>query len=55
MNSDGTDNLGMLPQALERSQVRPEVAVLDWKSLNATAKAETIKKLNEVGLDYERA
>jgi D-aminoacyl-tRNA deacylase len=53
-NADGTDNLGMLSQALERSSVRPEAAVLDWKSLNSSAKAETLKKLNELGLDYEK-
>ncbi len=53
-NEDGTSNLGMIAQAMERSQVKPEAAVVDWKSLNAMTKAETIKKLNEVGLEYER-
>lgn len=54
-NEDGTSNLGMLAQAMERSTPEPEVAVVDWKSLNAASKAETVKKLNEVGLDYEKA
>ncbi|MCL5239223.1 MAG: hypothetical protein M1286_01990 [Candidatus Marsarchaeota archaeon] len=54
LNEDGTDNLDVLAQTLERSDIEPETAVIDWKSLNATMKEQTIKKLNEIGLDNEK-
>jgi D-aminoacyl-tRNA deacylase len=53
-NNDGTSNLNMLEQVLERSIPAPESAVIEWKSLNSLAKEETIKKLDEIGLDYEK-
>lgn len=54
LNEDGTNNLDMLEQTLERSTHKPEAAVIDWKSLNAVTKEETIGKLEEIGLDYEK-
>ncbi|MDE1874067.1 MAG: hypothetical protein KGI04_03025 [Candidatus Micrarchaeota archaeon] len=54
LNEDGSNNLDVLDQALERSSPRPECAVIDWKSLNSPAKEQTIKKLNEIGLDNEK-
>jgi D-aminoacyl-tRNA deacylase len=53
-NDDGSSNLGVLEQAIERSEPKPELAVVDWKSLNSRMKEETIKKLNEIGLDNEK-
>ena len=53
-NDDGSSNLDVLEQALERSSNKPEVAVVDWKSLNSAMKEQTIKKLNEIGLDNEK-
>ncbi|MGA3020989.1 MAG: D-aminoacyl-tRNA deacylase [Candidatus Micrarchaeales archaeon] len=53
-NNDGTGNLDMLEQVLERSIPAPESAVIEWKSLNSSTKEETIKKLDEIGLDYEK-
>jgi D-aminoacyl-tRNA deacylase len=52
-NADGSNNLDVLEQALKRSTPEPEAAVIDWKSLNAATREETIKTLDEIGLDYE--
>lgn len=54
LNDDGSNNLDVLAQALERSSEKPEIAVVDWKSLNSVMKEQTIKKLNEIGLDNEK-
>jgi D-aminoacyl-tRNA deacylase len=54
LNEDGTSNLAVLEQALTRSTPEPEAAVVDWKSLNSLMKEETLKKLEEMGLDYEK-
>ncbi len=44
----------MLSQAFEMSYPRPELAVIEWKSMNATERNEIIKELNVIGIDYER-
>ncbi len=54
LNDDGSDNFDVLEQTLERSTHRPELAVLEWRSLNSLAKEKAIKKLDEIGLDYEK-
>ncbi len=54
LNEDGSSNLDVLEQALDRSEPKPELAVIDWKSLSSIMKEETIKKLNEIGLDNEK-
>lgn len=54
LNEDGTDNLAVLSQALERSNLAPEIAVVDWKSINAVAKNRVVEALNRLGLDYEK-
>lgn len=54
LNEDGTNNLGVLDQTLSRSAPEPEGAVVDWKSLNSLMKEETLKKLEEMGLDHEK-
>ncbi|MEM3212287.1 MAG: D-aminoacyl-tRNA deacylase [Candidatus Micrarchaeaceae archaeon] len=54
-NEDGTNNSFMLDQAFERSRQKPELAVIDWHSFNAVERQEMIKKMNELGIDYERA
>ena len=53
-NPDGAYNFDVLEQCLDRTTHRPEVAVIDWKGLGSAARAEAIKKLNEIGLDYEK-
>ncbi|MDE1855776.1 MAG: hypothetical protein KGH49_00885 [Candidatus Micrarchaeota archaeon] len=54
VNMDGTDNLHMLEQAMERSKQKPDLAVIEWKSINANTKDRVITKLDELGLDYEK-
>ncbi len=53
-NDDATNNVFMLEQAVSRSKPEPELAVLDWHSFNSMERQEIIKKLNELGIDYER-
>ncbi len=53
-NGDGTDNIEMLNQAVERSSERVEKAVIDWKSINSEVRSRVIKKLSDIGIDYER-
>ncbi|HVA82916.1 MAG TPA: D-aminoacyl-tRNA deacylase [Candidatus Aquilonibacter sp.] len=54
LNEDGTDNLQMLEQALTRSKNPPELAVVDWKSINAEIKNRVLGELNRIGLDHEK-
>jgi D-aminoacyl-tRNA deacylase len=44
----------MLRQAIERSDVQVEKAVIEWKSLNAGQRNEIVQKLEETGIDYEK-
>ncbi|MGC8628598.1 MAG: D-aminoacyl-tRNA deacylase [Candidatus Micrarchaeia archaeon] len=53
-NEDSTNNVFMLEQAVTRSKPAPEIAILDWHSFNSMERQEIIKKLNELGIDYER-
>ena len=54
LNSDGTDNIEMLEQAIAKSSERAESAVIDWKSIKSVQRAAIIKKLEEIGIGYER-
>ncbi len=42
----------MIPQGVERSSPKAEIGIIDWKSLRAAEREASIKKLNELGLDY---
>lgn len=44
----------MLRQAVERSNPRAEVAVIEWKSIGADQRARVIRELDSLGVDYER-
>jgi D-aminoacyl-tRNA deacylase len=44
----------MIPQAIARSVPKAEIGIIDWKSLKGSEREAIIKKLNEVGLDYEK-
>ena len=46
--------VGMLGQAAERSSVRPDKALIEWKSIRASDREAVIAELNRVGIDYER-
>ena len=47
--------VGMLEQAFERSDPKPSAAVIEWKSIKAETRNSIIKKLNEMGMEYEKA
>jgi D-aminoacyl-tRNA deacylase len=48
------DRTGMLAQAASRSDGKPEIALIEWKSINADKRNKVTSKLEELGLDYER-
>ncbi|MDE1767842.1 MAG: hypothetical protein KGH64_02200 [Candidatus Micrarchaeota archaeon] len=54
INSE-VDSISMLEQAVARSSERPDLAVIDWKSINSSARAHVIKELDRIGIGYERA
>lgn len=54
VDADGSDNTAMLWQAAERGGRLAEVGVIEWKSINADARNRVIKRLGQMGLDYER-
>ncbi len=45
----------MLEQAFERSFPKPSAAVIEWKSIKAETRNSIIKKLNDMGMEYEKA
>lgn len=54
VSDDIESSLATLPQVLERSRPKPELALIDWKSFNLETKSKIIKKLNEIGLEYAK-
>ena len=54
INNDGTDNIEMLGQAVERSNAKVDTAVIEWKSMNAATRDKVIKRIDEMGIGYER-
>jgi len=52
-NPDNSDNTDMLVQAVERSKIKPEIAVIEKHSFNAREREEIIKRLNDIGIGYE--
>lgn len=42
----------MIGQAIERCSPKPEIAVIEWKSIKGEVRDRTLKKLEELGLDY---
>lgn len=45
----------MLGQAVERSDLEVETAVIDWKSLNSEQKGRIVSELDRMGVGYEKA
>ena len=45
---------GMLEKAVQRSEARPEVAVLDWKGIRSEHKPGVLAELDRLGLDHEK-
>ncbi|MEM4097771.1 MAG: D-aminoacyl-tRNA deacylase [Candidatus Micrarchaeaceae archaeon] len=54
LNADGTDNFAMLESAVFQSAVKPEIAVIEWKSLNSKLREMALAELEKIGMDYER-
>ena len=48
------DSIDMLDQAVDRSSPRPEIAVIDWKSINSVTRENVIRRLEGIGIGYER-
>ncbi len=48
------DNVELLEQAFSRSSVKPEIALIEWKSINADKRNKVLRKLEDMGLDHER-
>ena len=46
------DCVDMIGQAIERSNPRPEIAVMDWSALKSVERTTILKRLEEFGLDY---
>jgi D-aminoacyl-tRNA deacylase len=44
----------MLQQAVERSDIIAEVAVVEWKSFKSEERAGLLKELERIGVDYEK-
>jgi D-aminoacyl-tRNA deacylase len=53
-NTDGSSNLDMISAAIERSSVKAEKAVIDWKGLPSPVRSEAIKILSGIGIEYEK-
>ncbi len=51
----GTWNTDMIEAAIKRSDQETEFAVIDWKSMGSEPRSVIIDKLEELGIDYERA
>ncbi len=47
-----TGEQGMLSRAIERSEERAEIVVIDWKSVRSENKARIVAELEGLGMDY---
>ncbi len=54
INKGPFENISMIEAAVDCSGIPPECAVIDWKSMNSELRGDIIKKLDDIGLDYER-
>ena len=48
------NEVDMVEQAVDRSSIIPERAVIEWKSINAGQRNGIIKVLDKLGVDHER-
>ena len=55
IKDDSAWNTDMIEAAVKRSDQEIELAVIDWKSLGSEPRSAIINKLEELGIDYERA
>ncbi|MCL4380796.1 MAG: hypothetical protein M1331_02055 [Candidatus Marsarchaeota archaeon] len=54
MPKHSAGELDMVSQAISKSDVMADIAVLEWKSLNSFQRKGLIEKLSELGLGYEK-
>ncbi|MGI0134033.1 MAG: D-aminoacyl-tRNA deacylase, partial [Candidatus Micrarchaeaceae archaeon] len=54
MSRHYVENVDMIGDAVERSDKRAEIAIIEWKSIKAADRERVIGKLNELGIEYER-
>ncbi len=47
-------HMDMLEQAVERSDIKADIAILEWKSLKSEERSEILKELERMGMDYEK-
>jgi D-aminoacyl-tRNA deacylase len=47
-------NTDMLKAAFERSDIRAEIAVMEWKSIKAADRESIIRELSSLGIDYAK-
>jgi D-aminoacyl-tRNA deacylase len=51
---DNFSSFDRLEQALKRSNIPNDIAVIEWKGLNSISRQIAIKKLENLGIDYEK-
>lgn len=44
----------MIPKAFERNKQKPEIAVIEWKSIKAADREMIVRELNCLGIDYAK-
>jgi D-aminoacyl-tRNA deacylase len=54
MSKHYISNLDMLKYAFERSDVRAEFALIEWKSIKAMDREAIVRELNVLGIDYAK-
>lgn len=48
------DCVDMIGKAFDRSEVRPDIAVIEWKSIKATQRQIIVRELDALGIDYAK-
>ena len=52
MSKYNIDNTDMIEQSLTKSDIRPEEAIIEWKSIKSSQREGVIRVLNSLGMDY---
>ena len=48
------ESTDMIARALARSDTKVEIAVIEWKSINADQEKIILRELNRLGIDYDK-
>lgn len=54
MSRHSVAHVDMLGKAFERSDLKAEVAVIEWKGINAAQREVVLRELNVLGIDYAK-